>query len=46
MGAFQELNPMAGLSSLILHRFVTIDLDAEPIGPHTVVRIFRDDRHA
>ncbi|TCA18559.1 hypothetical protein E0H68_03750 [Rhizobium leguminosarum bv. viciae] len=46
MGAFQELNPMAGLSSLILHRFVTIDLDAEPIRPHTIVRIFRDDRHA
>lgn len=41
MGLFSEINPMAGLSSLILHRFVTVDLDAELIAPHTEVRIFR-----
>lgn len=46
MAAFHEVNPMAGLSSLILHRFVTIDLDAELIAPHTVVKIFRSDRSA
>lgn len=46
MAAFREVNPMAGLSSLILHRFVTIDLDAELIAPHTVVKIFRSDRNA
>lgn len=46
MNAFREINPMAGLSSLILHRFVTIDLDAELIAPHTVVKISRSDRNA
>lgn len=37
---FREVSPMAGLSSLILNRFVTVDLDAELIAPHTPVRIF------
>ncbi|MBB4274113.1 hypothetical protein [Rhizobium mongolense] len=37
---FREVAPMAGLSSLILNRFVTVDLDAELIAPHTTVRIF------
>ncbi|WP_440657754.1 hypothetical protein [Ensifer adhaerens] len=46
LGVFREISPMAGLSSLVLHRFVTIDLDAEPIAPHTEVRAFRSDRYA
>jgi hypothetical protein len=37
---FREVTPMAGLSSLILNRFVAVDLDAELIAPHTTVRIF------
>jgi hypothetical protein len=36
--AFRETVPIAGLSSLILHRFVEIDLDESRIGPETVVR--------
>lgn len=35
---FREVSPVAGLSSLVLHRWVTVDLDAEPIAPHTVVK--------
>jgi hypothetical protein len=36
--AFRETVPIAGLSSLILHRFVEIDLDEARIGPETMVR--------
>ncbi|MEO3998902.1 hypothetical protein [Mesorhizobium sp. CAU 1732] len=36
--AFRETPPIAGLSSLILHRFVEIDLDETRIGPETQVR--------
>jgi hypothetical protein len=36
--AFRETVPIAGLSSLILHRFVEIDLDESRIGPETAVR--------
>lgn len=39
--AFAEVQPIAGLSSLVLHRFVEIDLDEAPIGPETQVRRFR-----
>lgn len=39
--AFAEVLPIAGLSSLVLHRFVEIDLDEAPIGPETQVRRFR-----
>ena len=46
LGLFREISPMAGLSTLILRRFVTIDLDAELIAPHTEVRVYRNDRHA
>jgi hypothetical protein len=42
MSAFQETSPIAGLSSLILHRFVEIDLDDARIGPETPVRRSRD----
>ena len=36
--AFRETNPIAGLSSLVLHRFVEVDLDEARIGPETLVR--------
>ena len=41
MPAFRAIPPMAGLASLILSRFVTIDLDHAPIGPETNVRRLR-----
>ncbi|MBO9197508.1 hypothetical protein J5277_25665 [Rhizobium sp. 16-449-1b] len=41
LSIFREVSPMAGLSSLILRRWVTIDLDLELISPHTTVRVFR-----
>ncbi|MBO9127945.1 MULTISPECIES: hypothetical protein [unclassified Rhizobium] len=40
LSVFREISPMAGLSSLILRRWVTIDLDLELIAPHTTVRVF------
>jgi hypothetical protein len=39
---FRETAPMAGLASMILHRFVTIDLDEGLIGPESVIRRRRD----
>lgn len=39
---FRETKPMAGLASMILHRFITIDLDERLIGPETIVRRRRD----
>jgi hypothetical protein len=38
MTAFRETPPIAGLSSLILHRFVEVDLDEARIGLETLVR--------
>jgi hypothetical protein len=38
LSAFRETRPIAGLSSLILARFVEVDLDEAPIGPETAVR--------
>ncbi|MGV1914282.1 hypothetical protein [Rhizobium sp. 22-785-1] len=46
LDAFREINPIGGLSSLVLHRFLSIELDVEPIAPTTTVRIFRSDRNA
>lgn len=39
---FRETLPIAGLASLILHRFIEIELDIEPINPDTTVRRNRD----
>lgn len=41
LSAFQR-NPIPSLASLILHRFVAIDLDEQLIGPETQVRRRRD----
>jgi hypothetical protein len=40
LSVFREVAPVAGLSSLILNRFVAVDLDAGLLSPHTVVRVF------
>ncbi|MHC1548743.1 hypothetical protein [Phyllobacterium sp. K27] len=39
---FRETLPIAGLASLILHRFIEIELDIELINPDTTVRRNRD----
>ncbi|EJC80663.1 hypothetical protein Rleg4DRAFT_2298 [Rhizobium leguminosarum bv. trifolii WSM2297] len=39
---FRETKPMAGLASMVLQRFVTMDLDERLIGPETIVRRKRD----
>jgi hypothetical protein len=39
-GFFRESPPMKALSNLILHRFISVDLDLAPIGPETIVRRF------
>lgn len=36
--AFQEVRPVPGLASLVLHGYVEIDLDGAPIGPESSVR--------
>lgn len=38
LNAFQEVKPVAGLASLILNRFLEVDLDDAPLGPETTVR--------
>lgn len=40
--AFRETKPVAGLASLFLQRFVSMDLDDRLIGPETIVRRRRD----
>jgi hypothetical protein len=39
---FRETKPVAGLASMVLHRFVAMDLDERLIGPETIVRRRRD----
>lgn len=41
LGIFREVQPMAAISSLILHRHVSVDLDVALIGPETVLRRFQ-----
>ena len=38
LSAFQEVKPVAGLASLILNRYLEVDLDDAPLGPETAVR--------
>jgi hypothetical protein len=40
-GLFQEIRPVAGLASLVLHRFISIDLDDELIGPDTRIERYK-----
>ena len=42
LSAFRETLPIAGLASLILHRFLEVELDDELINPDTTVRRRRD----
>lgn len=39
---FRETKPVAGLASMVLQRFITMDLDERLIGPETIVRRKRD----
>lgn len=41
LSAFRETRPIAGLATLALLRFVSIDIDSAPIGPSTSVRPWR-----
>ncbi|TIS87704.1 hypothetical protein [Mesorhizobium sp.] len=38
LSAFRETRPMAGLASLVLQRFIEVELDEARIGPETAVR--------
>lgn len=38
---FREAPPMTGLAWLILHRFISVDLDEAMIGPDTIVRRYQ-----
>jgi hypothetical protein len=40
--AFKETPPIAGFASLVLHRFIEVELDEARIGPETAVRRRRD----
>lgn len=42
LGVFADAKPIAGLASLFLQRFITMDLDESLIGPETIVRRKRD----
>ncbi|RVK25963.1 hypothetical protein CN163_32595 [Sinorhizobium meliloti] len=37
---FRETQPMSGISWMVLNRFLSMDLDAAPIGPETLIRRF------
>ncbi|MGO4568687.1 hypothetical protein AB4Z52_27450 [Rhizobium sp. 2YAF20] len=39
---FREIKPVAGLASMVLHRFIEMDLDERLIGPESIVRRKRD----
>ncbi len=41
--SFFDTEPMAGLASLALQRFVSIDMDDKPIGPKSNVRLWSKD---
>lgn len=41
LSAFRETQPVPGLASMVLNRFVEIDLDEALIGPETTVRRYR-----
>lgn len=43
LAAIRETPPMAGLASLILHRFLHVELDCGPIGPDTPVHRYLGD---
>ncbi|AWM24856.1 hypothetical protein AOX55_00001596 [Sinorhizobium fredii CCBAU 25509] len=38
LSAFRETRPIAGLASMVLNRFIDIDLDEALIGPESTVR--------
>lgn len=40
---FREVPPMAAIAWMTLHRFISIDLDDDLVGPDTVVRRSSDE---
>ena len=38
---FRETPPMTGVAWMVLHRFISVDLDEAPIGPETTIRRFQ-----
>lgn len=41
LGVFREVQPMAGVAWMTLHRLIAVDLDDAMIGPETVIRRFQ-----
>ncbi|MCQ1572714.1 hypothetical protein NFO65_18455 [Neorhizobium galegae] len=41
LGVFREVPPLTGVSWMILHRLLSVDLDDAPLGPETVLRRFQ-----
>jgi hypothetical protein len=42
LSAFRETLAVAGLASLVLNRFIHVELDDAPIAPDTIVTLWRD----
>jgi hypothetical protein len=40
MNLFREVQPMTGISWMILNRLISVDLDERMLGPETVLRRF------
>ncbi|PDS43162.1 hypothetical protein CO662_36675 [Rhizobium anhuiense] len=41
LNVFREVQPMTGLSWMVLHELIVVDLDEAMIGPETVIRRFQ-----
>ncbi|TWF58201.1 hypothetical protein FHW37_1014 [Neorhizobium alkalisoli] len=41
LGIFREVQPMTGISWMVLHRLIAVELDEAMIGPETVIRRFQ-----
>jgi hypothetical protein len=41
LNVFREVQPMTGVSWMVLHRLIAVDLEETMIGPETVIRRFQ-----
>ena len=41
LAVFCEVQPMTGISWMVLHRLIAVDLDEALIGPETIIRLFQ-----
>lgn len=41
LNVFREVQPMTGISWMVLHRLITVELDEAMIGPESVIRRFQ-----